>query len=80
MRVTQMPAGGRGNVQKVYLSNQVMPAGTNGKKFNPGNFLAGLEKDDYILAGIILVLVLEGCDDYILLAALGYLLFMGIKG
>ena len=40
--------------------------------------LSGFEKDDYILAGLIIVLVLDGCDDYILLAALGYLFIMGL--
>ncbi len=44
-----------------------------------GNILKGFEKDDFILLGIIAVLIWEGCDDYILLAALGYLFFMGIK-
>ena len=35
--------------------------------------------DDYILAGIILVLIFEGCEDYVLLCALGYLFIMGLK-
>lgn len=35
-------------------------------------------KDDYILIGLIAVLIFEGCDDYVLLAALGYLFVMGI--
>lgn len=39
-----------------------------------GNF----QMDDYILIGIIAVLFFEGCDDYMLLAALGYLFLMGI--
>ncbi len=41
--------------------------------------LSQFKTDDYILAGIIAVLIFEGCDDYILLLALGYLFFMGIK-
>lgn len=40
--------------------------------------LSKFEKDDYILAGLIIVLIFEGCDDYILLAALGYLFIMGL--
>ena len=44
-----------------------------------GKILSRFETDDYILAGIILVLIFEGCDDYILLAALGYLFLMGLK-
>ena len=42
--------------------------------------LSKFETDDYILAGILIVLILEGCDDYVLLAALGYLFIMGFKG
>lgn len=40
--------------------------------------LEELKKDDYILIGIIAVLFLEGSEDYILMAALGYLFVMGI--
>ena len=52
----------------------------HGKDSGPLNFLSSLKKDDYILAGIIIALIMEGCDDYILLAALGYLFIMGFKG
>lgn len=78
MRVTQMPAGG-GGVHRS-MSVPIMPkayeshGGIDIKKI-----LSRFEKDDYILAGLIIVLVLEGCEDYILLAALGYLLIMGWK-
>lgn len=41
--------------------------------------LSQLKTDDCILAGIIAVLIFEGCDDYILLLVLGYLFFMGIS-
>ena len=40
--------------------------------------LDNFQTDDYILAGLLLVLIFEGCDDYILLAALGYLFIMGL--
>ena len=43
------------------------------------NFLSKLETDDYILAGILIVLIREGCDDYVLLAVLGYLFIVGLK-
>ncbi len=46
--------------------------------YNIKKILNGFKTDDYILLGIIIVLMLEGCDDYILLAALGYLFIMGI--
>lgn len=42
------------------------------------NKLGELKTDDYIILGIIAVLFFEGCEDYILLAALGYLFVMGI--
>ena len=46
--------------------------------FNFREIISKFEKDDYILAGILIALIAEGCDDYILLAALGYLFIMGI--
>lgn len=36
------------------------------------------KKDDWILIGIIFTLILEGCTDYILLCALGYLFIVGL--
>ena len=80
MRVTQMPATGAPNKRRIDPPERINPlppyqiGGIDIKKI-----LSQFEKDDYILAGLILVLVLEGCDDYILLAALGYLFIMGIK-
>lgn len=82
MRVTQMSTHTSGraaatNPEKPAYSN-VQPTSVYGKS-NIGKILSHFEKDDYILLGIIAVLVWEGCDDYILLAALGYLFFMGVK-
>lgn len=34
-----------------------------------------MNRDEWLLVGVILVLLLNGCDDYILLAVLGYLVF-----
>lgn len=34
-----------------------------------------LSTDDVIILGLILVLISNGCEDYLLLAVLGYLLF-----
>lgn len=80
MKVTQMPAsGGRRNA----FSNTFVTTPQHSSPPSGGidikKLLARFESDDYILAGIIIVLVLEGCDDYILLAALGYLFIMGFK-
>lgn len=80
MRVTQMPAIGGHNIKRVgtpAVGKSVLEPKGNGIDIK--RILSQFEKDDYILAGLILVLVLEGCDDYILLAALGYLFLMGFK-
>lgn len=80
MRVTQMSAFSVPQKQTDRKTASVQPpmprqiqGGINLKKL-----ISELSTDDYILAGIILVLILEGCDDYILLATLGYLFIMGI--
>lgn len=80
MRVTQMPATGGHNIKRVgtpAVGKSVLEP--TGSGIDIKKILSQFEKDDYILAGLILVLVLEGCDDYILLAALGYLFLMGFK-
>ncbi len=80
MRVTQMPAGGSTGVVHRSMSVPIMPkAHESHNTIDIKKILSRFEKDDYILAGLIIVLVLEGCDDYILLAALGYLFFMGLR-
>lgn len=81
MKVTQLPASG-GKIPRTVIRSAPPPihhgtapsGGIDIKKL-----LSRFETDDYILAGLIIVLVLEGCDDYILLAALGYLFIMGFK-
>lgn len=45
-----------------------------GKAFDFKRF----KSDDWILLGIIIALILEGSEDYILLCALGYLFIMGL--
>lgn len=40
--------------------------------------IKSFKKDDWILLGIIAVLIMEGSDDYILLCALGYLFLVGL--
>ena len=35
------------------------------------------DRDDYLLIGLILILLMNGCDDYLLLIVLGYLLIAG---
>lgn len=84
MRVTQMDAFSqskykypqRSNAAKVTLP---VPAGAGTALSKIKGMLSSFETDDYILAGLIIVLILEGCDDYVLLAALGYLFIMGFK-
>lgn len=56
---------------------QVLPR-QNTQKFDIKKLVSEFKADDYILIGIIAVLFFEGCEDYILLAALGYLFVMGI--
>lgn len=80
MRVTQMSAFNTSQKQPGRAMMPVQPqvyrqpqGGINLKKL-----ISEFSTDDYILAGLIIVLILEGCDDYILLAALGYLFIMGI--
>ena len=79
MRVTQMPASGGHNVRVIEspVRRKSAPPVNNGIDLK--RILSNFEKDDYILLGLIAVLVFEGCDDYILLAALGYLFLMGFK-
>lgn len=80
MRVTQMSAFNR--TEKPFSPSRTEnPVYENAPKKDKGflNFLESFGTDDYILAGIIIVLIMEGCEDYILLAALGYLFIMGFR-
>ena len=78
MKVTQMSAFSL--PQNKAETVAAMPSAA-GREYQRGikDIFSELKKDDYILLGIIAVLVFEGCDDYILLAALGYLFIMGIN-
>lgn len=40
-------------------------------------FLSDLDKDDMLLFGLIAILLLNACDDYLLLLVLGYLFISG---
>ena len=76
MKVTQLPTTQKG----VYRQEKTVTIPRQKKKgFELPEFLSRFENDDYILAGIIFVLIFEGCEDYILLAALGYLFLMGFR-
>lgn len=80
MRVTQMPTGGSTGAVHRSISVPIAPkTAQNHGGIDIKKILSRFEKDDYILAGLIIVLIFEGCDDYVLLAALGYLFFMGLK-
>lgn len=69
--------------RKYYSCNDmpepILPPKPPAKKPPPkgGGAPAGFEKDDLILGAILLVLLLDGCNDKLLLAALGFLLFDG---
>ncbi len=79
MHVTQMSAATpRKRMPRTEGDSYQKPLSMNLLSGKFGKILSGFEKDDYILLGIIAVLIWEGCDDYILLAALGYLFFMGV--
>lgn len=84
MRVTQMNAfpekqrtPDRIRQRSVQSRQGINPVNDTARKLR--RIFSDFETDDYILAGIIIVLILEGCDDYILLAALGYLFIMGLE-
>ena len=82
MRVTQMNAFPERENTKNYAVYPAVrkinnPVNNTAKKLS--RIFSKFETDDYILAAIIIVLILEGCDDYILLAALGYLFIMGLE-
>jgi len=79
VRVTQMPASGGHNIRVTESPGRRNPVPVASKGIDVKRILSNFEKDDYILLGLIAVLVFEGCDDYILLAALGYLFLMGFK-
>ncbi len=40
--------------------------------------ISNFKKDDWLLLGIIAVLIMEGSTDYVLLCALGYLFIAGL--
>ncbi len=84
MRVTQMSAFSESKYKypekrNTIISNGMRQPSVNSIASNLKNLLSNFETDDYILAGLIIVLIFEGCDDYVLLAALGYLFIMGFK-
>ncbi len=76
MKVTQLPTTSNAYRPPQSVAPIKIPKASG---LDIGKILSRFETDDYILAGIILVLIFEGCDDYILLAALGYLFLMGLK-
>ena len=80
MRVTQMPATAEKRERReASFVPSYRTAETNKGGIDLKKILSRFEKDDYILAGLIIVLVFEGCEDYVLLAALGYLFIMGLR-
>lgn len=51
------------------------PSKTNPEFFNFKNF----KTDDWLILGLIAVLILDGSEDYVLLCALGYLFLIGFS-
>ena len=83
MRVVQMnafssPPKKGNNIVREKESIVIEKKNERESSYNIRKILNNFKTDDYILLGIIIVLMLEGCDDYILLAALGYLFIMGV--
>ncbi|MGM9552506.1 MAG: hypothetical protein ACI3XA_09665 [Clostridia bacterium] len=62
------------NVVLLPQTKEPGPIKNKGFKIDFKNF----KQDDWILLGIIIILVLEGSDDYVLLCALGYLFVVGL--
>ena len=82
MRVTQMSTKPAPHTTKATGTPEQHRVPVNNAPYGNGRLsrlLSEFETDDYLLAGIIIVLIAEGCEDYILLAALGYLFVMGLK-
>ena len=80
MRVVQMNAFSQPQRNSITVNAPSIAdnKSTHNSSFNVKKLLDSFQTDDYILAGLLLVLIFEGCDDYILLAALGYLFIMGL--
>ena len=81
MRVVQMSTKAPAMLYSADTKNEVNTVRVMPQKNNVKNFridFKSFKTDDWILLGIILTLILEGSDDYILLCALGYLFIMGL--
>lgn len=75
MRVVQMnPSSGTDKQSFNRTTSPPVPPSFRKSSIDPKAF----KKDDWILIGIMLALILEGSEDYILLCALGYLFIMGL--
>lgn len=59
---------------------QCCPAARGVKENNKGGLLANLKSDDVILIAVALVLLMDGCDDKLLIAALGLVFFSDYFG
>lgn len=74
MRVVQMNASSNQKRSFPQKASNPPPIVSPKRKLD----FSAFKKDDWILLGIIVTLILEGSDDYILLCALGYLFIMGL--
>lgn len=76
MRVIQMnPSSTPQGPKRTYQHTLPTLPAEKSPLFDIKNF----KTDDWILLGIIAALVLEGCEDYLLLCALGYLFLVGLQ-
>lgn len=79
MRVTQMSTFSNKEERGAISVSMPVAQGRVRRGKSIQSILNTFDTDDYILAGIIIVLIMEGCEDYVLLAALGYLFIMGFR-
>ena len=63
-------------VSEPIFSEPELPVETVRKDEKQG-VLSDLDKDDMLLLGLLAVLILNACDDYLLLVILGYLFISG---
>ena len=74
------PQNGPPQCQPGCAQMQCCPVARGVKENNKGGLLANLKSDDVILIAVALVLLMDGCDDKLLIAALGLVFFSDYFG
>ena len=78
MKVTRMsPFSNQSTVTTPAPIQPIQNTSASSKNVFNLNF-SNFKKDDWLLLGIIAVLIMEGSTDYVLLCALGYLFMVGL--